>query len=64
MLKGGINMPKVAVLNNKAEKIKDIKLSDEIFGVEPNDQTIYDAVVLVETYNNNSIAISISSFKE
>ena len=39
-------MPKVAVLNNKAEKIKDIKLSDEIFGVEPNDQTIYDAVVL------------------
>ena len=39
-------MPKVAVLNNKAEKIKDIKLSDEIFGIEPNDQTIYDAVVL------------------
>lgn len=39
-------MPKVAVLNNKAEKIKDIKISDEIFGVEPNDQTIYDAVVL------------------
>ena len=39
-------MPKVALLNNKAEKIKDIKLSDEIFGIEPNDQTIYDAVVL------------------
>ncbi len=39
-------MPKVAVLNNKAEKIKDIKLSDEIFGIEPNNQTIYDAVVL------------------
>jgi len=39
-------MPKVAVLNNKAEKIKDIKLNDEIFGVEPNNQTIYDAVVL------------------
>ena len=38
-------MPKVAVLNNKAEKIKDIKLSDEIFGIEPNNQTIYDAVV-------------------
>ena len=39
-------MPKVALLNNKAEKIKDIKLSDEIFGIEPNNQTIYDAVVL------------------
>ena len=39
-------MPKVAVLNNKAEKIKDIKLNDEIFGIEPNDQTIYDAVIL------------------
>ena len=39
-------MPKVAVLNNKAEKIKDINLSDEIFGIEPNNQTIYDAVVL------------------
>ena len=39
-------MPKVAVLNNKAEKIKDLKLSDEIFGIEPNNQTIYDAVVL------------------
>ena len=39
-------MPKVALLNNKAEKIKDIQLSDEIFGIEPNNQTIYDAVVL------------------
>ena len=39
-------MPKVAVLNNKAEKIKDINLSEEVFGVEPNNQTIYDAVVL------------------
>ena len=39
-------MPKVAVLNNKAEKIKDIKLNDEIFGIEPNNQTVYDAVVL------------------
>ena len=39
-------MPKVALLNNKGEKIKDVKLNDEIFGIEPNDQTIYDAVVL------------------
>ena len=39
-------MPKVALLNNKAEKIKDINLNNEIFGIEPNNQTIYDAVVL------------------
>lgn len=39
-------MPKIALLNIKGEKIKDIKLNDEIFGIEPNDQTIYDAIVL------------------
>ena len=38
-------MPKVTLLNLKGEKVKDIKLNDEIFGIEPNDQTIYDAVV-------------------
>ena len=38
-------MPKVALLNLKGEKVKDIKLNDEIFGIEPNNQTIYDAVV-------------------
>ena len=40
-------MPKIALLNVKGEKIKDIKLNDEIFGIEPNDQTVYDAVVLM-----------------
>ena len=39
-------MPKIALLNIKGEKIKDIKLNDEVFGIEPNNQTIYDAVVL------------------
>ena len=39
-------MPKIALLNVKGEKIKDIKLNDEVFGIEPNNQTIYDAVVL------------------
>ena len=39
-------MPKISLLNVKGEKIKDIKLSDEVFGIEPNNQTIYDAVVL------------------
>ena len=40
-------MAKVAILNSKGEKIKDLKLNDEIFGIEPNDQTLYDAVVLM-----------------
>ena len=44
-MKGGNNMPKVTLLNLKGEKVKDIKLNDEIFGIEPNNQTIYDAVV-------------------
>ena len=39
-------MPKIALLNIKGEKIKDIKLNDEIFGIEPNNQTIYDAIIL------------------
>ena len=38
-------MAKVAILNSKGEKIKDLKLNDEIFGIEPNEQTVYDAVV-------------------
>ena len=31
-------MPKTALLNLKGEKLKDIKLNDEIFGITPNDQ--------------------------
>ena len=39
-------MPKIAVLNLKGEKVKDIKLNDDIWGIEPNDVVLYDAVVL------------------
>ena len=38
-------MAKVTLLSLKGEKLKEIKLNDEIFGIEPNNQTIYDAVV-------------------
>ena len=38
-------MPKVTLLNLKGEKLKEIKLNDEIFGIEPNEQTVYDAIV-------------------
>ena len=40
-------MAKVAILNSKGEKIKDLTLNKEIFDIEPNDQTVYDAVVLM-----------------
>ena len=39
-------MPKTALLSLKGEKIKDIKLDETIWGITPNDQTIYEAVVL------------------
>jgi large subunit ribosomal protein L4 len=46
VIKGGIKMPKVALLNIKGEKVKDINLADQIWGIEPNDAVLYDAIVL------------------
>ncbi len=39
-------MSKVALLNIKGEKLKDINLEDKVWGIEPNDSVIYDAIVL------------------
>ena len=39
-------MPKIEVLNQKGEKVKDIKLDDKVWSIEPNDAVIYDAIVL------------------
>lgn len=39
-------MTKVALLNLKGEKIEDIKLNDEVFGITPNKNVLYDAVIL------------------
>ena len=39
-------MTKVALLNTKGEKIEDIKLNDEIFGIEPNKNVLHDAIIL------------------
>lgn len=39
-------MPKTALLSLKGEKIKDIKLDDNIWGITPNDQVIYDSINL------------------
>lgn len=37
-------MPKLAMLNQQGESIGNINLSDAVFGVEPNEQVIYDVV--------------------
>ncbi len=37
-------MPTVALLNQAGKKVKDLELSSEIFGIEPNQQVIYDVV--------------------
>jgi large subunit ribosomal protein L4 len=37
-------MAKVAVFNQAGEQVKDIELSDAIFGIEPNQQAIFDVV--------------------
>ena len=39
-------MLKVALLNIKGEKVKVIELNESIFGIEPNDTVVYNAVVL------------------
>ena len=39
-------MSKLELLNNNGEKDKDIKLNDNVFGIEPNDTVLKDALVL------------------
>ncbi len=39
-------MEKIALLNLKGEKLKDINLDKEIFGIEVNDKVLYDAIIL------------------
>ena len=39
-------MAKVTLVNLKGEKQEEIKLNDEIFGIEPNKNVLYDAIIL------------------
>ena len=39
-------MSKVQLLNINGEKVKDIKLNDNVFGITPNDIVLHDAIVL------------------
>lgn len=38
-------MPKIALLNQTGEKVGDITLSDNVFGVENNQQVVFDTVI-------------------
>ena len=39
-------MKKVELLNFKGEKVKDINLNEEIFGIKPNNNVLNDAIIL------------------
>ncbi len=39
-------MPKTALLSLKGEKIKDIKLDDNVWGITPNNQVVYEHINL------------------
>ena len=39
-------MSKLEIKNLNGEKVKDIKLNDNVFGIDPNDTVLHDAVVL------------------
>ena len=39
-------MKKVELLNLKGEKVKDINLNEEIFGITPNNAVLNDAIIL------------------
>ena len=40
-------MPKTALLSLKGEKIKDIKLDESVWKITPNDQVVYESIVLM-----------------
>ena len=39
-------MPKVALYNTQGSQVGDIDLKDEIFGIEPNESVVHEAVVM------------------
>ncbi len=39
-------MAKIALLNNKGEKLKDINLNDSIWNIEPNDAVLHNHIIL------------------
>ncbi|MBS7020979.1 MAG: 50S ribosomal protein L4 [Firmicutes bacterium] len=49
-------MNKLPVLNIKGDKVKDITLNEEVFGLTPNDAVLYDAIRLTRNAQRQSTA--------
>ena len=41
-------MKKINLLNLKGEKVNELKLNEEVFGITPNDKVLYDAIILAQ----------------
>jgi len=41
-------MDKIELLDLKGEKVKELKLDKEVFGITPNDKVLYDAIILAQ----------------
>lgn len=39
-------MPKVALFNQSGSKVGDIELNESVFGIEPNKQVLFEAVLM------------------
>ena len=46
-------MSKIEMLNQNGEKVKELKLNDNIWGIEPNDAVLHNAIILA--YSNSRI---------
>lgn len=49
-------MSKIKMLNLKGEKVKDINLKDNIWGIEPNDAVLHNAIILAQANARQSTA--------
>jgi len=39
-------MPKVALYNQTGSKVGEVELNDSVFGIEPNNHVVFEAVVM------------------
>jgi large subunit ribosomal protein L4 len=39
-------MPKVALLNQTGSNVGEIELNDSVFGIEPNQHVLFEAVIM------------------
>lgn len=49
-------MTKISVLNIKGDKVKDITLNADVWGIEPNDAVLYDAITLAKNAQRQGTA--------